>query len=112
MKIIYNDIIPFKGYKAMLIAKWLFVRNGYTLNDKDLRHEEIHSRQQMEMLLVFFLLWYGVEWLLRLLLTFDTHKAYRAISFEREAYANEGDENYLTSRKHYAWLRYIFKSNN
>lgn len=33
--------------------------------------------------------------------------AYHDISFEEEAYGNEKDLNYLKTRKHYAWLKYI-----
>ena len=41
---------------------------------------------------------------------FKKGNAYRNISFEREAYANEADENYLQHRKHYAWIHYLRNS--
>jgi hypothetical protein len=61
------------------------------------------------MLLLPFYLWYGVEYIIRLAITHDTKRAYRTISFEQEAYANECDEQYLQHRRLYAWLKYVFK---
>ena len=34
-------------------------------------------------------------------------KSYFNISFEKEAYANENDPNYLKNRKPFAFLKYI-----
>ena len=104
MKTVINDIIPFKGYKAMCFWPWIFVRRGSSFKDVDLNHELIHSRQQIEMLLVFFYLWYGIEYLFRLIQYRNINDAYRNISFEREAYANQYDMNYLQNRKHFAWI--------
>lgn len=36
---------------------------------------------------------------------FKAHEAYCALLFEREAYAHQGEEGYLDSRRHYAWIR-------
>lgn len=81
-----------------------------------LRHERIHSKQGNEMLWVFFYLFYIIEWIFRLVQyrkeklpsgKKDWKAAYRNISFEREAYANEHNENYLKERKPYAFLNYI-----
>lgn len=108
-RIIFNNVIPFKGFKAITIWPFVFVRSKYEdggMSDKDVRHETIHLRQQAELLVVFFYVWYIAEWLIRL---FQKGNAYRNISFEREAYANEKDENYLKNRKHYAWFKYIKK---
>ena len=38
--------------------------------------------------------------------------AYRNISFEREAYANQRNLNYLESRPMYAWRRYMKRRPN
>jgi hypothetical protein len=43
MKIIRNNIIPFKGYKAMNLFGILFVRGDTKLTDIDINHEAIHS---------------------------------------------------------------------
>lgn len=83
----------------------IFVRKGVELPPRTLRHEEIHKKQMMEMLILFFYLWYGVEFLVRLCIYRDRKKAYRNISFEREAYANDHLISY--KRKHFTWLRYM-----
>jgi len=41
--VIYNKIIPFKGYKAINLFEFIFVRKGSTFTEKDLNHEKIHS---------------------------------------------------------------------
>ena len=98
MKLIYNNIIPFKGFKAINLFGLCFVRNGMKMSDKDINHEKIHTSQMKELLyLPFYLLYFG-EWVVRL---FMKGNAYRNISFEKEAYANENDLTYLTRRKHY-----------
>lgn len=112
MKIIRNNIIPFKGYKAVNIFGILFVRKNAVISDVDINHESIHTEQMKEMLYIFFYLWYAIEWFIKLFKYGDGSKsngnsAYRNISFEREAYANEYDVNYLESRKRFAWWNYI-----
>ena len=41
-------------------------------------------------------------------LPFYGTKAYRNISFEREAYECEGDNNYLENGDYFEWVKYIF----
>lgn len=106
MKIIRNDIIPFKGFKALYFFGLLFVRRDAYIGEDTLRHEEIHDRQAREMLYISFYLWYIVEWLIRLCV--QGRDAYRNISFEREARANQRYPDYIGRRKHYKWLHYIF----
>lgn len=110
MLIIRNNLIPFRGFTAMTVWPFVFVRkSAWYSNDTD-RHERIHGRQQLEMLLLPFYLWYGVEYLVRLCITRSRSRAYRSISFEQEAYAHERDQDYLNHRKWYAWLKYVFKT--
>lgn len=108
MPIIYNDLIPFSGYKCMCLFGILFARKKFKgkLSDIDINHERIHARQQIELLLLPFLLWYALEWLIRLLIYGEQRKAYRGIVFEQEAYANETNLDYLKTRKWFAWFRY------
>lgn len=105
MKIIYNNIIPFKGFKAINLFGILFVRKNKSLSNKDINHEAIHSEQMKELLYIGFYIIYLFEWLWRVLFTKDrfTHRAYRNISFEKEAYKYEEDYNYIEwVRKHFA----------
>ena len=82
----------------------LFVHPGVYLSDELMNHERIHTAQQREMLFVFFYLAYLMEWLVRLPMRGN---AYRNISFEREAYSNQRDLNYLRHRRFYAWRHYM-----
>ena len=77
------------------------------MSDKDVRHESIHWEQQKELLIVFFWLWYVLEWLLRLLCYWDFNKAYRKISFEQEAYFHDELLYYLEQREKYYWRNYL-----
>lgn len=78
----------------------------YTDNNNviTINHEKIHWQQQLEMLVIFFYLWYIIEFLVK---TISTKDGYRNLSFEREAYANEKNIDYLKKRKHYAWMKYL-----
>lgn len=106
MKVIFNRFVPFRGFAAINLFGICFVRNGCVPDSLMLNHEAIHTAQMKEMGYVFFYLWYLAEWLVRLL---KKGNAYRNISFEREAYANQNQGKYLASRPHYAWLKYIKK---
>ena len=103
MKIIRNKCIPFQGYKAMNLFGVLFVRGNARIDDITLNHEKIHTAQIKEMLYVFFYVWYVIEWLIRL----PKGNAYRNISFEREAYDNQYNLNYLKSRKRFNFAKYL-----
>lgn len=97
-----------KGYAGILLFPFLFVRDADDKKDAVfLNHERIHFRQQAELFVFIFYLWYLVEFLLRLLRFRSWKAAYRNISFEREAYASERDLTYLKNRKWYAFFRYI-----
>ena len=72
-----------------------------------INHEKIHLRQQLELLIIFFYLWYVIEyyfWYFRLK---DSFLAYKYISFEREAFAMEDDPDYLKRRKLWSFWKYV-----
>jgi hypothetical protein len=50
---------------------------------------------------------YIIEWFIKLF--FYGKDAYYNISFEREAYSNEYDYEYLENRKKYAWIKRVVK---
>lgn len=104
MMVIYNNILPVKGFKCINLFGVLFVRKGLKMTDVDFNHESIHTKQMKEMLYVFFYLWYVIEWIARL---FKRGNAYRNISFEREAYSNQCYLKYNKERKRFAWLEYL-----
>ena len=106
MKIIRNNFIPFSGYKCINLFGILFVRGNARIDDITLNHEKIHTAQIKEMLGIIFYIWYLIEWLIRL----PKGDAYRNISFEREAYDNQYDLNYLKSRKRFDFAKYLKKT--
>lgn len=103
MKIIYNNIIPFKGYKAINIFGIIFARSP--LSDTDKNHEAIHTAQMKEMLYIFFYIWYIAEYIINIFKYKDLHKAYKNIRFEIEAYNNQNNPFYVNHRKLFAWMR-------
>lgn len=106
-----KDLILLKGVRFKTIrgiALWPFV----LLKDTNpapvlVNHERIHLRQQIELLIIFFYLIYLGEWLWNFLVYRDFWKAYLQISFEKEAYCNEGDLHYLKHRKLFSWFKYL-----
>lgn len=106
---IKNNILPFKGYKAMMFFGILFVRGDAELTREEINHEYIHYIQMKELLYVFFYVWYVVEWFVRL---FMRGNAYRNISFEREAYANQNYLSYTSSREKFEFLYYLKKQDD
>jgi len=109
MKIVYNKLLPLKGYKAMTLWPFILVRKGMVMTEADLNHEQIHGEQQKELIVVLFCLWYVVEYIVKLIATWSHKKAYRSISFEQEAYRFESDLDYRRRRRGYYWMRFVFK---
>lgn len=105
MKIIRTKHFPFGSYKAINIFGIVFTKDE--LNKRELNHELIHTKQMVEMLYVFFYLWYAIEYIIIRIFHDTQHSAYRDVSFEEEAYTNETILDYIDTRKHYAWFKYI-----
>ena len=105
--IVAKYLIP-KGYRGLTIFPFVLVKYGFDkVNETLLNHEKIHLRQQLEMLILPFFVWYFFEYLIRLIQYKKTDLAYRNISFEREAYANESNLSYLENRSFFQFLKYV-----
>lgn len=131
-----NNLIPLKRFSCLNILGVLFVRlyegRPRELSLATLRHEAIHTVQQYEILmcsaLVALLLsniyaswWYllitillplaiyVIAWIVELLLP-PYKSAYKDSPFEREAYANCDDPEYLVHRTPFAWCKYILRN--
>ena len=105
--IVTKYLIP-KGYRGLALFPFVFVK--YSLDKKNLvfvNHERIHLRQQLELLIIPFFVLYFLEFFLRLIQYRNVDLAYRNISFEREAYANEKDLDYLKNRFLWRFIKYI-----
>lgn len=84
-----------------------FYRRNLMQNKRLVNHEFIHWKQQLEMLVLPFYIWYILEWFIKLFI--HGKNSYRNISFEREAFANDDNLKYLENRKFYSWLKYFIK---
>lgn len=103
--IIKCRLIP-KGYCVNLFGT-IWTRDKSWIDRAVINHERIHTAQQRELLFIPFYLLYLLEWLIRLIQYRNQDKAYRNISFEREAYANGHNIEYLKGRRRYASFRYL-----
>ena len=74
------------------------------MRERDYNHEAIHTKQMKELLYVPFYILYILEWLYRLT---QKGNAYKNVSFEKEAYNNENDMDYIDKREHFSWIEYI-----
>ena len=117
-KLIYNKIIPFKGFIAINLFGFIFVRkekqvqieSNYFMKSVLLNHELVHTAQYKELLYVLYLPLYFLNYVINLLVYFNFSKAYKNVCFEREAYKYEHSDYYLEQRGCYSWLKYLFKS--
>lgn len=105
MKIIRNNILPFKGFAAINIFGVLFVRKNVEITDKLLRHEAIHTAQMKETYYIGFYLLYSFLWIACMLdCKFDYKAAYKSNAFEAEARIYSDYDNYLDHRPKFAWM--------
>lgn len=108
MFVLVNKYLILGRFDGVVLWPFIFLRRPGLKNNKEfMNHERVHLRQQKEMLVVFFYIWYLVEFFLRYLEFDNSYEAYRNISFEREAYSNEDKLDYLENRKAWAFLKYL-----
>jgi DMSO/TMAO reductase YedYZ heme-binding membrane subunit len=107
--IVAKYLIP-NGYRGLTLFPFVFIKYAFDRENKVLvNHEKIHLRQQLELLVLPFFVWYFIEYAVRLLQYKNANLAYRNISFEREAYANELDLDYLKTRTFFRFLSCLRK---
>ena len=105
--IVSRYLIP-KGFRGITLFPFIIVsENDLKQNQIVINHEKIHIRQQMELLILPFFIWYGIEFLIKWIRYKDKNLAYRNISFEKEAYAKEKDLSYLKQRSFWKFLSYF-----
>ena len=96
--IVSRYLIP-KGFRGITLYPFIIIsEKDLKQNQVLINHEKIHIRQQLALLILLFFIWYGIEFLIKWVIYKDKNVAYRKISFEREAYENEKDLNYLKQR--------------
>ena len=105
--IVFKYLTP-RGFRGLTLFPFVFMADkDDKLNVVFINHEKIHIRQQLELLILPFYIWYFLEFLVRLFQYKDKFEAYKNISFEREAYSNEKDLNYLKQRSFWRFLKYL-----
>ncbi|MCO5248056.1 MAG: hypothetical protein M9887_03790 [Chitinophagales bacterium] len=93
---------------SITIFPFIFIRNEQLrANTILINHEKIHIRQQIEMLILLFYLWYVIEFLMKWIIYKSSFTAYQNISFEKEAYQNERNFNYIHTKKFWSFLKYL-----
>ena len=107
MIFISKHFVP-KGFNGITLFPFIFLTHNQLKNNKTLiHHEKIHLQQQKELLIIFFYIFYGLEWCIKLIKYRNRYLAYLNLSFEREAYQNQHNLNYLKTRKTWAFLNYL-----
>ncbi len=107
--ILINKFLFHKNYVGLTLWPFIILKNDALKNDLYLiNHEKIHLRQQKEMLIIPFYLFYVIEWLVRTVFYLNSYKAYQNLSFEREAYRNEHNLNYLYERRPFSFYRHLY----
>lgn len=97
-----------KNFVAMAVYPFILLKDKSLREDlRLLNHEKIHLRQQLDMLVFPFYIWYFSEYFIRLIQYKNGSEAYLNISFEREAYLNEGNPDYLKNRRWFGFLKYL-----
>ncbi len=106
--ILISKYFFYKDYVGLSLWPFIILKERSLTHDEILiNHERIHLQQQLELLIVPFYLWYFIEWGIKCVWYFNGYKAYRNISFEREAYYNESDPDYLSERGRFRFMQYL-----
>ena len=104
----WTKVFSFGKAEAITIFPFIFLRRRNLKADSILlNHERIHLLQALELLILPFYVWYILEFGIRFIQFRDFDRAYRNISFEREAYGNQGNKNYLYERKLWSFWKYL-----
>ena len=105
--ILFTRFMIFRKYAAITLWPFIVMNKNYKGKEVILNHETIHLKQQIELLIIPFYLWYFIEFVVRYFQYKSWDLAYRNISFEREAYGNEKNMEYLEKRKFWGFWKYI-----
>ena len=108
MIIVCQKLLKNTKINGITLFPFIILKNKEGVNNLVLiNHEKIHLRQQVELLLIFFYLWYVLEYYYWYIKLKNPFLAYKYISFEREAYAMEDDLDYLKNRKMWSFWKYL-----
>ena len=106
MKIIYQNILPPRGFSAMQFCGIILARTECKpISERTINHEKIHAAQAYDFKIpvlrwVIYYVVYLYQWAH---VGFD----YMENPMELEAYDNERNLDYLETRVPFAWKQYI-----
>jgi len=90
--------------QGMALYPFILIKDEHRKEDVVLiNHEKIHLRQQLELAIIPFYLFYLINYLINVFRYKNHHLAYVNILFEREAYKHERNLTYLRFRKFCEW---------
>ncbi|GAB4340773.1 MAG: hypothetical protein OHK0038_20300 [Flammeovirgaceae bacterium] len=97
-------------WNAIALFPFVILKYDYLKYDKILmNHEKIHLRQQIELLVLPFYILYIAHFFFNYLNFNNFYDSYKNIFFEKEAYSNDSNLNYLKNRKLWAAFQYLKK---
>jgi len=77
---------------------------GTVEGEETVTHETIHFKQALETLIIGFYIIYAINFVINLFIYSHHVVAYKNILFEKEAYNNQGNKDYLAKRRLFAWI--------
>lgn len=87
------------------ITLFCFVFSNGDMSERTKRHETIHFQQYLETFVLGFLLIYLWDYLRGLAIGRKGEDSYMEIRAEVEAYLNDHDPEYLSTRKRWSWIK-------
>ena len=83
--------------RAITIFPFIILRSDANPDAVLINHEKIHLRQQIELLVIPFYIWYLFEFYV---------VGYKKVCFEQEAFENQDNLSYLKTRKLFGFIKY------
>lgn len=105
--VFYTKRKIFWKYRGFSFFIFIWINNDVLDKPRIIHHERIHFWQQVELLFVFQWLLYVFFYAINRLKGMNHDLAYRNNPFEKEAFANDYDFEYLKKRKFLSWLKFI-----
>lgn len=105
---LFLRIIAGKYVNAIAIFPFIIVRNQEVkASEVTIHHEKIHFRQQIELLIIPFYILYITFYIFYRIKGHNHFNAYMNIPFEKEAYQNDTNFDYIKTRSFCDWRKFI-----
>ena len=88
---------------AVTLYPYIFTRYSETASNI-INHEKIHCEQYKETLIIGYYFIFFINYIINWFYYLDVHKAYRNVLFEKEAYENMNNYDYLKYRRRFSWI--------